>query len=114
MTIEDTYPEKLLCADLSLLLGNALHRTGSNRTAGFHVPFNQFKDLCDGDARLARRVLLRTGWIPDDGDIWIWGKGRNALEKAIPLDVLEEAYVAIFDDYRPLDDEAARPVAEVA
>lgn len=98
--------EKLLCAELTMLLGNAVHRIGSNRATGFHVPFKQFKNLCDGDARLARRVLLRGGWVPDaDGD-WIWGKGRNPLEKAIPLHVLEEHFADILNDYRPLEDAA--------
>lgn len=98
--------EKLLCAELTMLLGNAVHRIGSNRSTGFHVPFPQFKALCDGDARLARRVLLRGGWVPDSDGDWIWGKGMNPLEKAIPIYVLEEYFADILNDYRPLEDAA--------
>ena len=98
--------EKLLCAELTMLLGNAVNRTGSHRTAGFHVPFKEFKELCDGDARLARRVLLRGGWTPDEDGLWILGKGRNPLEKAIPLYILEEYFADILNDYRPLEDAA--------
>lgn len=98
--------EKLLCAELTMLLGNVVNRVAGYRASGFRVPFAEFKELCDGDARLARRVLLRGGWTPDEDGLWILGKGRLPLEKAIPSYVLEEYFADILNDYRPLEDAA--------
>lgn len=106
MTIEDTLAEKRLCAELTMLLGNATSQTPSFQQRGFRFPFASFVELCDGDARLARRVLLRAGWVPGDDGNWTCGKGMYDLERAIPLYVLEEYFADILNDYRPLDEAA--------
>lgn len=113
MTTADTPAERLLCAELTMLIGNVTNRLLSHKNNGFTVSFEAFKDLCDGDSRLARRVLLRAGWVPGE-DEWVLGKGRLPLEKAIPIHVLEETFADIFDDYRPIEDGAARPLSEAA
>jgi len=109
MTIEDTPAEKLLCAELSMLLGNITHRLRKYQTDGFRIPFAQFAArCCDDDSRLARRVLLRTGWVPSTEGEWIVGKGIHPLSKAIDWDVLESACETILDTYRPIEDGASR------
>ncbi|GGO50318.1 hypothetical protein SAMN05444398_1011054 [Roseovarius pacificus] len=104
----DTHQEKLLCAELCMLIGNATTRLRRFQTDGYTVSFSEFAArACDDDPRLARRVLLRAGWVPDgDGD-WIIGKGVHPLEKAIQWDVLEATCESILDDYRPIPDEKA-------
>lgn len=115
MTIEDTYPEKLLCAELSLLLGNITHRLRRYQTDGFRVTFAEFAArCCDDDSRLARRVLLRTGWVPAGDGEWITGKGTHPLTKVIDWGTLETTCETILDNYRPIEDGPARPVAEAA
>lgn len=109
MTIEDTPVEKLLCAELSMLLGNITHRLRRYHTDGFHVPFTEFAArCCDDDSRLARRVLLRCGWVPAGDGEWIVGKGIHALTKVTDWESLESVCETILDDYRPIEDGASR------
>lgn len=120
MTIEDAPAEKLLASELAMLLGNIIHRLKRYQTDGFRVRFAEFAArCCDDDSRLARRVLLRTGWVPAEGGEWIVGKGTHSLTKVTDWETLESICETILDDYRPvsegasrpLDDGAARPVA---
>lgn len=109
MTIEDTPAEKLLASELSLLLGNITHRLRRYQTDGFRVRFAEFAArCCDDDSRLARRVLLRTGWIPAGDGEWIVGKGIHPLDKVTDWETLEAACETILDDYRPIEDGASR------
>lgn len=113
MTFEDTTAEKLLCAELSLLLGNTTHRLKRYQTDGFRVPFAEFAArCCDDDNRLARRVLLRTGWVPAGDGLWIVGKGTHPLTKVMDWSTLESVCETILDDYRPIEEGAARTLEE--
>jgi hypothetical protein len=106
---EDTTAEKLLCAELSMLLGNITHRQRRYLTDGFRIPFAEFAArCCDDDSRLARRVLLRTGWVPAGDGEWIVGKGIHPLDKATDWETLETVCETILDTYRPIEDGASR------
>lgn len=99
--------EKLLCAELTMLLGNVVSRVRKYQNDGFRIPFAEFAArCCDEDSRLARRVLLRTGWVPSTEGEWITGRGTHPLSKVIDWDVLESACETILDTYRPLEDAA--------
>lgn len=103
----DTHQEKLLCAELTMLIGNATTRLRRFQTDGYTVSFSEFAArACDDDPRLARRVLLRAGWVPSDGGDWIIAKGIHPLEKALAWDILEATAESILDDYRPIDEPA--------
>jgi hypothetical protein len=99
--------ERLLRAELSLLMRNATGRIERYRRRGFKVSFDRFAAICDGDALLARRVLLAAGWCPGEDGNWITGQGFEEISRVISWDVLESTIESILDDYRPVEEARA-------
>ncbi|WP_375552981.1 hypothetical protein [Roseovarius mucosus] len=106
--------ERLLRAEIALLMRNLSTRTQRHRREGFKLDFARFATLCDDDSQLARRVLLASGWCPDDGGNWIIGQGLRDIDRAISWEVLESTIESILNDYRPIDDDHSRPIEQAA
>lgn len=107
--------ERLLRAEIALLMRNITTRTQRHRREGFKLHFDRFATLCDDDAQLARRVLLASGWCPDDdGGNWVIGQGLRDIERALSWDLLGATIESILDDYRPIDDDHSRPIEQAA
>ncbi|MBS4011082.1 MAG: hypothetical protein KGZ72_10040 [Roseovarius sp.] len=106
--------ERLLRAEIALLMRNLSTRTQRHRREGFKLHFDRFATICDDDSQLARRVLLASGWCPSDDGNWIIGQGLRDIDRAISWDLLGATIESILDDYRPLDDENMRPIAQAA
>lgn|GEM_PF-1505589 len=106
--------ERLLRAEIALLMRNIATRTERYRREGFKMPFDRFATLCDDDAQLARRVLLASGWCPDDDGNWIIGQGLRDIDRALSWDLLGATIESILDDYRPIDDDHSRPIEQAA
>jgi len=103
LPLEQDDSERLLRAELALLMRNATGRIPRYHRRGFHMPFERFTALCDDDHQLARRVLLAAGWCPGEDGNWITGQGFEEISRVISWECLGATIESILDDYRPVD-----------